>query len=87
MEYIEIFSLLAAAAERIDEGETCVELDSMSVGPVMDHQPSRDIPEQPEQPKKPGREKQPKKEGKLAAWRRRLTTLISEDAEEDDDDQ
>jgi len=87
MEYIEIFSLLAAAAERIDEGETCVELDSMSVGPVMDHQPSRDIPEQPRQSKNPGREKQPKKEGKLAAWRRRLTTLISEDAEEDDDDQ
>ena len=87
MEYIEIFSLLAAAAERIGEGETCVELDSMSVGPVMDHQPSRDIPEPPEQSKRPGKEKQPKKEGKLAAWRRRLTTLISEDAEEDDDDQ
>ncbi len=88
MEYIEVFSLLAAAAERIEEGETCVDLNS--VGPIISdaYQPHDDQPVEPERPVKnnPGKKK-PKSSngGKWKAWKDRLVGLISEDEDADDE--
>ena len=84
MEYIEIFSLLAAAAERIEDGETCVELNSVAEGPVM---PRRD-PDPKPQPgtggsTNKGKVKEPKKP-KWGKWADRLKNLMSEDEDTDD---
>jgi hypothetical protein len=83
-----VFSLLAAAAERIEEGETCVDLNS--VGPIISdvYQPHDDQPVEPERPVKnnPGKKK-PKSSngGKWKAWKDRLVGLISEDEDADDE--
>ena len=91
MEYIQVFSLLAKAAERIEEGETCVELNQYDNGPVMHRD---DVPQQPvrpvdETPSNPG--KQPKKKKgigiKLRGLADKLSGLISEEDEDTDDDQ
>ena len=85
MEYIEVFSLLAAAAERIEGGETCVELNSVVVGPVFDDHGQ--IPEKPVAPRptKPRHDEGKKKSGgKWADWKRRLSTLMTEDDDNDD---
>ena len=86
MEYIEVFSLLAAAAERIEDGETCVELNSVTVGPVFN-----DYEQKPEKPVAPRATKKPKPDegkkksgGKWADWKRRLSTLMTEDDDNDD---
>ena len=87
MEYIEVFSLLATAADRIADGETCVDLKRYEDALVMDHD---DIPKQPiraqEEPKKPVKE--PKKSGwssKLGRLRDKLSGLITEDEDTEDD--
>ena len=87
MEYIEVFSLLATAADRIADGETCVDLKRYEDALVMDHD---DIPEQPiraqEEPKKPVKE--PKKgswSSKLGRLRDKLSGLITEDEDTEDD--
>jgi cell division protein FtsA len=84
MEYIEIFSLLAAAAERIEDGETCVELNSVAEGPIM---PRRDEDPLP-QPRtggstNKGKDKEPKKP-KWGKWADKLRNLMSEDEDTDD---
>ena len=84
MEYIEVFSLLAAAAERIEDGETCVELNSVVDGPLMPQNPERPQPARPQPEAARGKEKQPKKPklwGNLAAT---LKNLMSEDEDMDD---
>ena len=86
MEYIEIFSLLAAAADRIEEGETCVELNSVTEGPVL---PPTEDPrtdrtqdgdrrgsDKPKKPKKPNKT--------LGKWAEMLKNLMSEDDGTDD---
>lgn len=92
MEYIEMFSLLATAAERINEGETCVEISRFvddPVGPVMEHgndysqQPTKPIEEKPSKPVKG-----PKKGRWGSKWRNlqdKLSGLITEDEDNDDD--
>lgn len=87
MEYIEVFSLLATAADRIADGETCVDLKRYEDALVMDHD---DIPERPtrpaDEPKKPVKE--PKKGGwgsKLGRLRDKLSGLITEDEDTEDD--
>ena len=90
MEYIEVFSLLATAAERIADGETCVELKHYVDGPVMDRDDV--IPQQPVKTKEEESEKpkEPKKNGwglKLGRLRDKLSGLIAEDEDNDDDDQ
>ena len=87
MEYIEVFSLLATAADRIADGETCVDLKRYEDALVMDHD---DIPEQPiraqEEPKKPIKE--PTKgrwSTKLGRLRDKLSGLITEDEDTEDD--
>lgn len=86
MEYIEVFSLLAAAAERIQDGETCVELNATSVGPEF---PSRNQDHVPDQPKKPANEKSDKKRprptnSRWKTWKDRLVGLMSEDDDTDE---
>ena len=85
MEYIEIFSLLAAAAERIEDGETCVELNSVAEGPIM---PKRE-PENPERPLRTSRAEEPEKQGtkKSKPWEIlaiKLKNLMSEEEDTDD---
>jgi cell division protein FtsA len=88
MEYIEIFSLLAAAAERIPEGETCVELNSVAVGPIM---PATDYPQGPTDTRRgdnqqagPATVEKPKK-SRWSKLTSRLASLMSEDSDEDDE--
>ena len=87
LEYIEVFSLLAVAADRIGEGETCVELNSTNVGPEFAPRTPAPTPEEPEEPKKPGKKKtkSPSGGGKWKTWKERLVGLISEDDDADDE--
>ena len=88
MEYIEVFSLLAAAAERIQDGETCVELNSTSddfIVPGSNPEPEPAPASRPRPGNRGGKVKDDKKESKWKTWQRRLTNLISEEDEEADD--
>ena len=87
MEYIEVFSLLATAADRIADGETCVDLKRYEDALVMDHD---DIPEPPTGPKEEN--KKPIKEPTKGRWgskwgrlRDKLSGLITEDEDTEDD--
>ena len=86
MEYIEVFALLAQAAEMIEDRETCVELNKYEDGPVFEggnvniKEPRQ--PEVTEEPKKPAREK--KKPGWMKGLADRFARIMSEDEEEDD---
>ena len=87
LEYIEVFSLLAAAAERIGEGETCVELSTSNIGPGIEKRNTDPAPEEPIQVEKPGKKKtkSPNGGGKWKTWKDRLVGLISEDDDADDE--
>lgn len=83
MEYIEVFSLLAAAAECIEDGETCVALNSVakeSMRPQSSNY-SQTIRSQSEIPK--SRNKHLKKAKARGKWPERLKNLLSEDDESD----
>jgi cell division protein FtsA len=86
MEYIEVFALLAQAAEMIEDRETCVELNKYEDGPVFEggnvniKEPRKT--EVTEEPKKPAREK--KKPGWMKGLADRFARIMSEDEEEDD---
>ena len=90
MEYIEMFSLLATAAERINEGETCVEISRFvddPVGPVMERD---DVPQRPVKTvEEPTKTKKPKKDNpwsnRLRGLKDKLSGLITEDEDNDDD--
>lgn len=83
MEYIELFSLLAEAAERIPEGETCVELRKyVDSTPVFEgRQPAEPAPAPSPEPTAK-REKPKKQRGWFKAMRDRLDSIMSEDDEE-----
>ena len=85
MEYIEVFSLLAAAAERIEDGETCVELNMISTGPEFPNRTPDRAPEETKKDEKPGKKKPKPGNGKWKAWKDRLVGLISEDDDADDE--
>ena len=87
MEYIEVFSLLATAADRIADGETCVDLKRYEDALVMDHD---DIPEQPIRAKEENKKsiKEPTKGRWGSKWGRlrdKLSGLITEDEDTEDD--
>ena len=88
MEYIEMFSLLATAAERIGEGETCIELNRFVDGPVMDRD---DFPQQPTKTieERPAETKTTKKRrgwpSKWIDYTKKLSSLMTEDEDNDDD--
>ena len=90
MEYIEVFSLLAKAAELIEEGETCVELNNYVDEFVNRPQrPVNDDPEPESEPTKPGKKGPGKgKTNRISRWdklRNKLSGLLSEDEDVDDD--
>lgn len=86
MEYIEVFSLLAKAADFIPMGETCIELNKYEDGPVMDgttsRQPQNQEPARSKSPEQQPKEPKPKKP--WSKWAERLKGLMTEDDNEDD---
>jgi hypothetical protein len=85
MEYIEVFSLLAKAAEMIEDGETCVELNRYDDGLMVNVPNPRPVRE--ERPVNNEQPKQPKSE-KRKSWKRwadKLSSLMSEDDASEDD--
>ncbi len=86
MEYIEVFSLLAEAAERIAEGETCVELNKYENPTFEVNRPVEPIaqPNGPE-PAENTRTSRPvkKQRGWITGLKKRLDSLMSD--EEDDE--
>lgn len=84
-EYIEVFSLLAKAAEVIPDGQSCVERHIYDDGPALnvETEPARKPEPETVQPKKP-QQKSPKK-GTLRAWleemRKKAEKFASEDTE------
>ena len=86
MEYIEVFSLLAKAADLIPMGETCIELNKYEDGPVMDgttsRQPQNQEPARSKSPEQQPKEPKPKKP--WSKWAERLKGLMTEDDNEDD---
>ena len=93
MEYIEVFSLLAAAAERIEDGQTCVDLNRYVDGPTFDTGHVQTAPQpqtQQERPAAKQRTTEPTKKGswfggKLGGLKKRLDSLMSEDGDDEDD--
>ena len=85
MEYIEVFSLLAKAAEMIEPGENCIELNRYDDGLTVNVPASRRIEE--ERPVRKEQPKQPKTE-KRRPWKNlvdKLSNLMSEDDATEDD--
>ena len=88
MEYIEVFSLLAKAAEMIEDGESCIELQQYADGPTFEgpraprHEYVGPEPEQPKEPKEP--KKKPGK-SRWKAWGDKLSRLMSEDDATEED--
>ena len=86
MEYIEVFSLLAKAAEMIPDGETCIELNNYEDGPILpkrepeptDDKPDDDKPE-PEPRKKPGKSRG----SRWKVWKDRLNSLMTDEGDEE----
>ena len=83
MEYIEVFSLLAKAAEQIEDGVTCLELNRYENGPVFEG------PQRPAEPARPAaaRPARPNKTEKKSRWKAlgdKLSSWMSEDDVNDD---
>ena len=87
MEYIEVFSLLAKAAEMIEPGENCVELNKYADGPTFEgpQRPVRD--DSDNKPERPVRNPAPRPT-RPSRWdriRKQLSNLMSEDEPSEDD--
>lgn len=81
LEYIQMFSLLAAAADKIDANDSCVEMNTYDDGPGIN------IPQtEPEPEREPERKPEParKKKSRFASWLDKVNSIMSED---DDNDQ
>ena len=79
MEYIEVFALLAKAAELIPDGETCIELNKYADGPVFRG------PVNPEPEPEPRRK--PKKTSGRSRWERlreKLSGLMTDDESDEE---
>ena len=93
MEYIEVFSLLAKAADMIEDGETCVELNKYEDGLVFNglQRPAAPEPEPDYRTERPARASshKPVKKGKgfFKKLGDKLSGLMTEDDEINDDDQ
>lgn len=84
MEYIEVFSLLAQAADMIENGETCVERNDYVDGPTFNDDQYR-VPQRPVEDKTKREEPKSNKPSRLERLRRKLSNLISEDEENEDE--
>ena len=87
MEYIEVFSLLAKAAEMIEDGQTCVELNQYTNDPVFVGGPSRTYEQRQPEPERKATVKEKSKKS-VSRWdkvRQTLNRLMSEDDTTDDD--
>ena len=88
MEYIEVFALLAKAAELIPDGETCIELNKYADGPVFrgpvnpEPEPEPEPDPDPDPRRKP---KRPKKPGLMRGLVDRFKSIMSEDEESDEE--
>ena len=86
MEYIEIFSLLANAADKIGDGETCVELNRYEDGPVFEGSTrTAEPPRVDKEPTAPPSEPKKKGRGFFKKLGDNLQRLMSEDDANDDD--
>ena len=87
MEYIEVFSLLAKAAEMIESGETCVELNKYENGPTFEGAASRQHaePERPVEREHRSRKPEKEKRNRWKKWTDKLSSLMSEDDVTDDE--
>lgn len=83
MEYIEVFSLLARAAEVIESGETCIELNRYADGPTFEG-PIPRVQEESRPAPRPKVEK-PEKKRSWKKWADKLSSLMSEDDASEDD--
>ena len=87
LEYIEVFSLLAKAAEMIEPGETCVELNKyVDGGPKFDGPvPAQNEEPTPVQESRTTKDKKPEKKKPWKSWADKLSRLMSEDDMSEDD--
>ena len=88
MEYIEVFSLLAKAAELIEHGETCVELNKYEDSPIFEGPVSRTYTEPaPAADREPAtvKPRKPEKKNRWKKWTDKLSSLMSEDDASDDE--
>ena len=84
LEYIEVFSLLAKAADMIPVGETCVELNKYEDGPVFEGKiPNNPQREEPTEPRKPEKPKKSKPRMPWSGWTEKLKGLMTEDDDEE----
>ena len=84
MEYIEVFSLLAKAADMIADGETCVERNNYENGPTVEG--VRPVNEQPApRPREEEKPSKPAKRNRWKKWTEKLSSLMSEDEPTDDE--
>ena len=87
MEYIEVFSLLSKAAEMIEEGETCIELNKYADGPTFEG-PQRPVGNDPDSEYERTVKKSAPRPSKPSRWekiRKQLSNLMSEDEPGEDD--
>ena len=90
MEYIEVFSLLAKAADMIPEGETCLELNKYDDGLVFEGPTNQPTDRQPQQPSSTREKKDDSKESRVRRPRlwnnlaERLRGLMTEDDNDDE---
>ena len=85
MEYIEVFSLLAKAADMIPYGDTCVELNNYENGPTFEGPIRQQEPVRPQKQEKPKEKDKPKKQKTWGKWADKLKSLMQEDDETDDE--
>lgn len=85
MEYIEVYSLLARAADMIPEGETCIELNKYDDGPTFEGPITHPAAPEPVRPVAPEKPRQPAKKNRWKKWTEKLSSLMSEDDASDDD--
>ena len=88
MEYIEVFSLLAKAAEMIEDGETCIELQQYADGPTFEgpRAPGHEyVGPEPEQPRETKETKKKSGNSLWKGWADKLSRLMSEDDATEED--
>ena len=80
-----MFSLLAKAAEMIEQGESCVELNRYENGPVFEgpNRPAEPVGPVEDRPSRPAKPK--KTSGRWDMLKKKLSSLMSEDEDTDDE--
>lgn len=88
MEYIEVFSLLAKAAEMIPDGESCIELNNYNDTPVFEGStaPIHDVERPTTTADAPVQDKKKPKKPKKSGWFSKMTDQLKNLMNEDEDD-